>query len=99
LPTENSRSALDLSALNLPWTGEPWMQTSLALLLLGASACLANWVAKRIVLKGVLRLLGRSPFEAEAGHVGAIVARLSNILPTVIVQAGISAVPGLPAEL
>jgi miniconductance mechanosensitive channel len=99
LPTENSRSALDLSALNLPWAGEPRMQTSLALLLLGASACLANWVAKRIVLKGVLRLLGRSPFEAEAGHVGAIVARLSNILPTVIVQAGISAVPGLPAEL
>lgn len=74
------------------------MQTGIALLALLAGAALANWVAKRIVLKGVLRLLGRSPFEAEARHVGAIAARLSNILPTVIVQVGIAAVPGLPME-
>nr|WP_086491895.1 mechanosensitive ion channel domain-containing protein [Novosphingobium panipatense] len=75
------------------------MQTGMALLALLAGAALANWVAKRIVLKGVLRLLGRSPFEAEARHVGAIAARLSNILPTVIVQVGIAAVPGLPPGL
>lgn len=75
------------------------MQTCLSLIVLGAGACLANWVAKRIVLRGVLRLLGRSPFEAEARHVGAIVARLSNILPALIVQTGIAAVPGLPATL
>ncbi|XJJ62333.1 mechanosensitive ion channel domain-containing protein [Novosphingobium sp. BL-8H] len=75
------------------------MQTCLALIFLGAGACLANWVAKRIVLRGVLRLLGRSPFEAEVRHVGAIAARLSNILPALIVQTGIAAVPGLPAEL
>jgi miniconductance mechanosensitive channel len=74
------------------------MQTGMALLALLAGAALANWVAKRIVLKGVLRLLGRSPFEAEARHVGAIAARLSNILPTVIVQVGIAAVPSLPME-
>lgn len=96
--TENTRSMLSFSALNPPWASEPWMQTGLALLVLATSACLANWVAKRIVLKGVLRLLGRSPFEAEARHVGAIVARLSNILPIVIVQAGIAAVPGLSPE-
>ncbi|QSR20294.1 mechanosensitive ion channel protein MscS [Novosphingobium sp. KA1] len=83
----------------MPWAREPWMRTGLTLLALAGGACLANWVAKRIVLKGVLRLLGRSPFEAEAQHVGAIVARLSNILPALIVQSGIAAVPGLPAEL
>lgn len=83
----------------MPWAPEPWMQTGLALFALAAGACIANWVAKRILLKGVLRLLGRSPFEAEARHVGAIVARLSNILPTVIVQTGIATVPGLPTEV
>ncbi len=98
MPTENTRSTLSFSGLDLPWGSEPWMQTGLALLALALAASLANWVAKRIVLKGVLRMLGRTPFEAEARHVGAIVARLSNILPTVIVQAGIAAVPGLPAN-
>lgn len=82
-----------------PWASEPWMHTGIALLLLAAAAWLANWIAKRIVLSGMMRLLRRTPFDVEAGHIGAIVARLSNILPAVIAQGGIGTVPGLPPAL
>ena len=55
-------------------------------------------MAKRIVLKLLLRLLNHLPFQIEAQHIGAIVARLSNIVPALVIQAGIGAVPHLPVE-
>jgi len=77
---------------------EPWMQSGLALLALILFAWAANWVAKRIVLRLLLRLLGRLPFHVEGKHIGAIVARLSNIVPALIIQTGIATVPHLPDE-
>lgn len=91
-----STAHIDPASLNLPWLENVWVQASLALLLLVTSAWLANWIAKRIVLKAIVKLLERSPLDIEAPHIGAIVARLANILPTLIVQAGISTVPALP---
>lgn len=85
-----------LNVLVHAYVREPWMQSGLALLLLGAFAWIANWVAKRIVLKLLLRLLNHLPFQIEAEHIGAIVARLSNIVPALVIQAGIGAVPHLP---
>ncbi|MFC4256106.1 mechanosensitive ion channel [Altererythrobacter xixiisoli] len=78
---------------------EPWMQTGLALILLLMAAWVANWVAKQIVLKLLLRLLAHLPFNIEAGHIGAIVARLSNIVPALVIQWGILAIPHLPPSL
>ncbi|MCK9544600.1 MAG: mechanosensitive ion channel family protein [Novosphingobium sp.] len=73
------------------------MQTGLALLLLLAFAWLTNWIAKQIVRRIVMRVLDRLPFQIKAHHIGAIVARLSNIVPALVIQAGIVAVPHLPA--
>jgi len=78
------------------WVQEPWMQTGLSLLLLLAFAWLTNWIAKRIVLRIIMRVLGRFSFQLGAQHLGAIVARLSNIVPALVIQAGIAAVPHMP---
>lgn len=94
LPVSNE----SIATLARAYVNDPWMQSMLGLLLLGALAWVANWVAKRIVLKLLLRLLGHLPFRIEAQHIGAIVARLSNIVPALVIQLGIGAVPHLPAE-
>lgn len=95
LPVAND----SIATLARAYVRESWMQSGLALLLLAAFAWIANWVAKRIVLRLLLRLLSHLPFHVEAQHIGAIVARLSNIVPALVVQVGISAVPHLPAEI
>jgi miniconductance mechanosensitive channel len=81
------------------WAQEPWARTVLGLLVLASSAWFANWIARRIVLNGMIRLLQRTPFEVGAGHIGSIVSRLSNVLPAIIVQGGIGTIPGLPPAL
>ncbi|EPR11275.1 mechanosensitive ion channel protein MscS [Sphingobium indicum IP26] len=94
LPVSND----SISTLTRGYVNQPWIQTGLALLLLGTFAWIANWVAKRVVLRVLLRLLNHLPFRIEAGHLGAIVARLSNIVPALVIQTGIGAVPHLPAD-
>ena len=93
LPVSND----SISTLTRGYVNEPWMQSGLALLLLGIVAWAANWVAKRIVLRLLLRLLHHLPFRIEGKHIGAIVARLSNIVPALVIQVGVGAVPHLPA--
>lgn len=85
--------------LTYGWAQEPWMQTGIALLLLVSFAWLTNWIAKRIVLKVIMRLLVRLPFEIEVRHLGAVVRRLSNIVPALVIQAGIVAIPHMPPQL
>ncbi|GLV30234.1 mechanosensitive ion channel protein MscS [Sphingobium sp. TomTYG75] len=94
LPVSND----SISTLTRGYVNEPWMQSGLALLLLGIVAWAANWVAKRIVLRLLLRLLHHLPFRIEGKHIGAIVARLSNIVPALVIQVGIGTVPHLPAQ-
>jgi len=93
LPVSND----SIRTLTHGYVDEPWMQSGLALLLLGAFAWIANWVAKRIVLRLLLRLLNYLPFRIEAEHIGSIVARLSNIVPALVIQIGIGTVPHMPA--
>ncbi|UXC91461.1 mechanosensitive ion channel family protein [Sphingobium sp. RSMS] len=93
LPVSND----SIRTLTRGYVDEPWVQSGLALLLLGAFAWIANWIAKRIVLRLLLRLLNHLPFRIEAQHIGTIVARLSNIIPALVIQIGIGTVPHLPA--
>lgn len=78
---------------------EAWMQTAVAVGLLLVLAWAANWIAKRIVLRLILKLLDHLPFDVEARQLGAVVARLSNIVPALVIRQGIAAVPNLPVEL
>lgn len=88
-----------LDTLTGGYVRSPWVQAVMAILILLAVAWIANWIAKRIVLRLVLRLLQHLPFDRESSQVGAVVARLSNIVPALVIQSGIMVVPHLPSGL
>ncbi len=75
---------------------QPWLQTLIAILLLALAAALANWLAKQIVLRLFNRLLTLTPLEDERAALSRTAQRLSNLVPALIVHAGIVAVPHLP---
>ncbi len=81
-------------------TLEPYPGAYLALMLLAllVAAGLANWVTKRILLRGLRRLLSHLP-GAQTGrgsHLMRVIARLSNVVPSQVIAAGIRVVPDLP---
>ena len=81
-----------------PW---PWAWTALLLVLLLVAAALANFVTKRILLRGLRRLLGM--LAEHTGHAGIadlrVIPRLANVVPALVVSAGIGWIPGLPPAL
>ncbi|KRG88402.1 mechanosensitive ion channel protein MscS [Stenotrophomonas daejeonensis] len=70
----------------------------LALLLL--AAWLANYVTRRILLRGLKRMLRMLPAEQGGGRRDLkVIPRLANVVPAVVIAAGIVLVPGLPPGL
>ena len=84
---------MNLDFLNLE---QPWAQAAAALAILLVLATAANWIAKRIVLRLIQRLLSASPLAEDSRQIGRIVRRLSNVMPALVIQLGIGAVPHLP---
>ena len=84
------------SALN--WLEHyPQLNTLLGVLLLLVAAWLANWLVKRILVRGIYRALRASVIgEDKALMDSRIIARLANIVPAFIVFVGIGLVPDLP---
>ncbi|ABF85884.1 mechanosensitive ion channel family protein [Myxococcus xanthus DK 1622] len=92
----------------LPWLSalqrqlEPWPMawpvTVLAALL--GVAWLANFVTKKILLRGLHHVIERlSGPEHDTRLALRAVERLSNVVPSVVIASGLSLVPGLPAAL
>ena len=80
-----------------PW---PWAYTLLMLAALLLLAWLANFVTKKILLRGLRRVLGMLPGlrgddSSPAVQIKAI-PRLANVVPALVISAGIVLVPGLP---
>ncbi|MFP5469432.1 MAG: mechanosensitive ion channel family protein, partial [Alphaproteobacteria bacterium] len=75
---------------------QPWIATSIALAILIAVMVIANWISKRIIVRIVMRLLARMSLYGETPALGAVVTRLSNIVPALVIQLGIVLVPGIP---
>src|SRR5690606_3858517 len=84
-------TAFDLSAID-----QPWLQTTIAVTALVTVAWLANWITKLIVFRVIQKALSHIPFAAQLPHGGIIVRRLSNIVPVLVIQAGIHLVPHIP---
>jgi len=87
----------------LQGTLAPYPGAYLALMLgaLVLAAVVANWITKRILLRGLRRLLARLP-GADSGrgsHVLRVVSRLSNVVPSQVIASGIRYVPDLPPAL
>ncbi|MBW8775617.1 MAG: mechanosensitive ion channel [Stenotrophomonas sp.] len=84
-------------------TLEPYPGAYLALMIsaLLIAAGLANWVTKRILVRGLRRLLQRLP-GAESGrgsHVMRVISRLSNVVPSQVIASGVTLIPDLPEGL
>ncbi|MBK0028001.1 mechanosensitive ion channel [Stenotrophomonas sp. S48] len=84
-------------------TLEPYPGAYLALMIsaLLIAAGLANWVTKRILLRGLRRLISRLP-GADTGrgsHLMRVIARLSNVVPSQVIASGVALIPDLPPRL
>lgn len=82
-------------AIWLDWLrAHPELQTLVSSAALIFTAWLANWVVKRILVRGLYKVL-RNAREAKLQDFG-IIRRLSNIVPALVLSIGVNAVPGLP---
>ncbi|MCW9059250.1 MAG: mechanosensitive ion channel family protein [Gammaproteobacteria bacterium] len=82
------------------WHGlsdSPQLQTLYATVLLIFVAWLANWVVKRILVRGLYRIARRYG-DAPLQDFG-IIKRLSNIVPALVISLGIGTIPDLPETL
>ena len=88
------------SELLQPLADYPHAQTALALAALLLGAWVANWLTRQVLLRVVGRLAQASPSHWDDALMSRrVLARLANVVPALIVLAGIRAVPGLPELL
>ncbi len=79
----------------------PWAWTALTLAGLLLAAGMANWLTKRVLLRGLRRLLNRlhGADTGRGSHLMRVIARLSNVVPSQVIASGIRLVPDLPPGL
>ncbi len=83
-----------------PWPGTYAVVMFMLLLLV---AWLANFVTRRVLLRGLRHVLAR--VAALTGHTGEslsrmrVISRLANVVPALVIGAGIGLVPDLPPQL
>lgn len=76
----------------------PELYSVTAVILLLLAAWVANFVVKRILLRGLYRALKATPLGNDALLSDSrVIARLSNIVPSLVISTGIGAIPHLPA--
>lgn len=76
---------------------DSWSFNLLAAAALLLVAWLSNWITKRVLVRGLHRLLSTTAFgrdEEFSRH--SIISRLANIVPAVVLSAGIVLIPALP---
>lgn len=78
----------------------PLLQTLVASTLLVFVAWLANWIVRRILLRGLYKLLSTTALgkQTQASDHG-VTRRLANVVPTLILANGVHFVPGLPTAV
>ena len=78
----------------------PWAHTAIGVVAVLLAAWLANWLTKRVLLRGLKRLLRASPLGGgQDSEVRLqVIPRLANVVPALVVAGGVAAVPGLPQQ-
>ncbi|SDH80685.1 miniconductance mechanosensitive channel [Pseudomonas flavescens] len=75
----------------------PELHTLISLSLLILGAWIANWIVKRILVRGLYRALKSTAMGQDKALADShVVARLANIVPALILASGIKVVPHLP---
>src|SRR5690606_3305575 len=85
-----------LQARVAPW---PWAWTLVVATLLLLAAWLANWVTRHVLLRGLRRVLRKTLYrdaEQDSDVRMSVVPRLANVVPALVIYAGVVAIPGLP---
>ena len=88
----------DATRLGLWLADHPEFHMLFGLLLLLLLAWLSNWIVKRILVRGVYRMLRAAPVDKTLLRNPAI-GRLANAVPAVVLSIGIGLVPGLSPTL
>ncbi|MCU9946102.1 mechanosensitive ion channel family protein [Pseudomonas sp. PDM13] len=80
--------------------GHPELLTLCASTLLVLGAWVANWMVKRILVRGLYRALSATAMGRNT-HLGenGMIKRLANIVPALILSSGVVLIPGLPETL
>lgn len=87
----------DLTDLSLFMDTYPLVPTLLAISALVLAALFANYVVKVLLLRLVDRFIGQTAYGRDAElRQHDVIKRLANIMPALVVAAGIAIVPGLP---
>ena len=79
----------------------PWTYDALVIAGLMLLAWIANWLTKRVLLRGLQRLLSRVAGGASHQDQGVrmrVVPRLANVVPALVLSVGIGTVPDLPVQ-
>lgn len=83
------------------WSDQyPWLEMLGSLAILIGLAVIANFIAKRIVVSGVRKLLSKVKFVNQgilAEH--SIISRIANIVPATVILNGIATVPHLSEKM
>lgn len=75
----------------------PQLYSIVSLVSLLVAAWLANWVVKRILVRGIYRALDATNAGLDGAiHKSKVIARLANVVPAIIISIGIRFVPDLP---
>ena len=80
----------------------PWAYTATVIAALLLAAWLANWLTKRVLLRGLKRALRASPLGGAAHDHEVklrVIPRLANVVPALVVAAGVAVVPDLPEQV
>ncbi len=80
----------------------PWAYPAVVLLALLLAAWLANWLTKRVLLRGIQRALRATTARGEAHGSEVqmrVIPRLANVVPALVIAAGIAMVPDLPPQV
>jgi miniconductance mechanosensitive channel len=80
----------------------PWAYTVTVLCALLLLAWIANFVTKHVLLRGLRQLLMKSPLGGAQHDQEVrlrVIPRLANVVPALVISAGISIVPDLPPQL
>jgi miniconductance mechanosensitive channel len=83
----------------------PWLITVLAVFGLLTASWMVNFVSKRVLVRGLLKLLHAADKQNSA-HANPVqfrrygfIARLANIIPALVIMVGIRFIPGLPESV
>ncbi len=78
----------------------PWLYAAVVVAALCLAAWLANFVTKKVLLRALRRALRATVMPAAAGEGRefryGVIPRLANIVPALVLMAGVVLVPGLP---